>query len=78
MAGPYGHWLDGCGTVFKITPEGTLTTLYSFCPKALRGRLRLLRGAGAGHRRELLRDNLGMAGPTATEARSSKLPQVAR
>jgi len=21
----------GCGTVFKITPEGTLTTLYSFC-----------------------------------------------
>jgi len=24
---PYG----GCGTVFKITPSGTLTTLYSFC-----------------------------------------------
>jgi uncharacterized repeat protein (TIGR03803 family) len=22
---------DSCGTVFKITPEGTLTTLYSFC-----------------------------------------------
>jgi uncharacterized repeat protein (TIGR03803 family) len=22
---------DGCGTVFKITPTGTLTTLYSFC-----------------------------------------------
>ena len=22
----------GCGTVFKITPTGTLTTLYSFCP----------------------------------------------
>jgi uncharacterized repeat protein (TIGR03803 family) len=21
----------GCGTVFKITPEGALTTLYSFC-----------------------------------------------
>src|ERR1700730_11299182 len=21
----------GCGTVFKITPDGTLTTLYSFC-----------------------------------------------
>jgi uncharacterized repeat protein (TIGR03803 family) len=21
----------GCGTVFKITPAGTLTTLYSFC-----------------------------------------------
>jgi uncharacterized repeat protein (TIGR03803 family) len=24
---------DGCGTVFKITPSGTLTTLYSFCPQ---------------------------------------------
>jgi uncharacterized repeat protein (TIGR03803 family) len=24
----------GCGTVFKITPSGTLTTLYSFCSKA--------------------------------------------
>jgi len=22
---------DGCGTVFKITPAGTLTVLYSFC-----------------------------------------------
>jgi len=22
----------GCGTVFKITPTGALTTLYSFCP----------------------------------------------
>ena len=24
-------WLGGEGTVFKITPSGTLTTLYSFC-----------------------------------------------
>jgi uncharacterized repeat protein (TIGR03803 family) len=24
----------GCGTVFKITPAGTLTTLYSFCSQA--------------------------------------------
>ena len=24
----------GCGTVFKITPGGTLTMLYSFCPQA--------------------------------------------
>jgi uncharacterized repeat protein (TIGR03803 family) len=24
----------GCGTVFKITPGGTLTTLYSFCSKS--------------------------------------------
>src|SRR5579871_5372491 len=23
----------GCGTVFKITPTGALTTLYSFCPQ---------------------------------------------
>jgi len=27
-----GYW--GCGTVFKITPSGTLTTLYSFCSQA--------------------------------------------
>jgi uncharacterized repeat protein (TIGR03803 family) len=27
----YGTSGDGCGTVFKITPGGTLTTLYSFC-----------------------------------------------
>jgi uncharacterized repeat protein (TIGR03803 family) len=24
----------GCGTIFKITPQGTLTTLYSFCSQA--------------------------------------------
>jgi uncharacterized repeat protein (TIGR03803 family) len=23
---------NGCGTIFKITPKGALTTLYSFCP----------------------------------------------
>jgi uncharacterized repeat protein (TIGR03803 family) len=26
-----GSNVSGCGTVFKITPSGTLTTLYSFC-----------------------------------------------
>ena len=26
--------LIGCGTVFKITPTGTLTTLYSFCSQS--------------------------------------------
>jgi uncharacterized repeat protein (TIGR03803 family) len=26
--------LPGCGTIFKISPTGTLTTLYSFCPQA--------------------------------------------
>jgi uncharacterized repeat protein (TIGR03803 family) len=25
---------DGCGTVFKITPSGTFTSLYSFCSQA--------------------------------------------
>lgn len=25
---------NGCGTVFKMTPDGTLTTLYTFCSKA--------------------------------------------
>ena len=25
---------DGCGTLFKITPSGTLTTLYSFCSQS--------------------------------------------
>jgi len=24
---------QGCGTIFKMTPSGTLTTLYSFCPQ---------------------------------------------
>jgi uncharacterized repeat protein (TIGR03803 family) len=27
--------LDGCGTIFKITPSGTLTTLYSFCAQSV-------------------------------------------
>jgi uncharacterized repeat protein (TIGR03803 family) len=26
--------LEGCGTVFKVTPAGTLTTLYLFCSKS--------------------------------------------
>ena len=32
MAGPH----DGYGTVFKITPSGTLTTLHSFCSNRAR------------------------------------------
>jgi uncharacterized repeat protein (TIGR03803 family) len=28
---PYDPDPEGCGTVFKITPTGTLTTLYNFC-----------------------------------------------
>jgi uncharacterized repeat protein (TIGR03803 family) len=31
LAGCYGL---GCGTVFKITPSGTLTTLYNFCSES--------------------------------------------
>src|ERR1700733_6798680 len=29
-----GAVTTGCGTVFKITPSGTLTTLYSFCAQS--------------------------------------------
>jgi uncharacterized repeat protein (TIGR03803 family) len=26
--------IDGCGTIFRITPSGTLTTLYNFCSQS--------------------------------------------
>ena len=29
----YGEFCDFCGAVFKISPTGTLTTLYSFCAR---------------------------------------------
>ena len=29
--GCYFQGVNGCGTIFKITPSGTLTTLYDFC-----------------------------------------------
>src|ERR1039457_747285 len=48
------------GTVFEITPTGTLTTLYSFCSLArlpVPGRRRPLRWAGPGRRWEPLRDS---------------------
>jgi uncharacterized repeat protein (TIGR03803 family) len=32
--GAVGCFTYGCGTIFKITPEGTLTTLYTFCTQA--------------------------------------------
>ena len=28
-----GFMIAGCGTVFEVTPTGTLTTLYTFCPQ---------------------------------------------
>jgi uncharacterized repeat protein (TIGR03803 family) len=31
--GTYNCGVDSCGTIFKITPSGVLTTLYSFCPQ---------------------------------------------
>jgi uncharacterized repeat protein (TIGR03803 family) len=30
--GAYGSG-DGCGTIFEVSPSGTLTALYNFCPK---------------------------------------------
>ena len=32
--GPSNIQCEGCGTVFKITPSGILTTLYTFCAQA--------------------------------------------
>ena len=50
----------GTGTVFRITPSGTLTTLYSFCSQSLvHRRRRPLRGAGPGHGWGLLWDSFG-------------------
>ena len=48
------------GTVFKITPSGTLTTLHSF---DLTDGADPVCGAGPGHRWELLRDNVQGRGP---------------
>jgi uncharacterized repeat protein (TIGR03803 family) len=30
----FGSTDYGCGTIFRITPSGTLTTLYNFCPQS--------------------------------------------
>ena len=49
----------GCGTVFKITPSGTLTTLYSFCSETnCADGSSPYRAAGAGHRWQFLRYHL--------------------
>ena len=34
LGGGSDNCTNGCGTVFKITPSGTLTTLYSFCSQS--------------------------------------------
>ena len=48
---------NGAGTIFKITPSGTLTTLYSFCSQSgcTDGEGPL--GAGPGQQRPILRHN---------------------
>jgi uncharacterized repeat protein (TIGR03803 family) len=33
-AGGISAYCNGCGTLFKITPSGTLTTLYNFCSRS--------------------------------------------
>ncbi len=33
-SGGFANCTDGCGTIFKITPSGTLTTLYRFCAQS--------------------------------------------
>ena len=66
----------GCGTFFKITPSGTLTTLYSFCAQSNcatvldrpRGWSKPPMGTFTGRR--------SAVGPTET-ARSSKSPRPA-
>src|ERR1035441_3780043 len=73
-----GGGTNNSGTVFKITPGGTLTTLYSFCSQSgctdgsnpQGGWFRPPMGTSTGQPRT--------AGPTATMAPSSKSPRVAR
>ncbi|HEY6290600.1 MAG TPA: choice-of-anchor tandem repeat GloVer-containing protein [Terriglobia bacterium] len=49
----------GCGTIFKITPRGALTTLYSFCSLSgcADGALPVA-GPGPGYQWDVLRDNV--------------------
>ena len=65
---------SGHGTVFKITPAGVLTTLYSFTGNEATAPIR--RRAGAGQRRQLLRHDPGRR--QQRPARSSRSPRRAR
>ena len=59
----FGGGADDGGTVFKITPEGTLTTLYSFCSQQnCTDGGRPFRRADTSQRREPLRDNRRQGG----------------
>ncbi len=50
---------DGCGTVFKITPSGALTTLHNFCSQGdLFGRRMALRRTRPGHYWQILRNDV--------------------
>ena len=75
-AGPAANY----GTVFKITPSGTLTTLYSFCSQSeLRGRRLPLRWPVQATNGDLYGTTGDVTGGGATSlGRSSKSPRVAR
>jgi uncharacterized repeat protein (TIGR03803 family) len=58
--------LEDAGTIFKITPAGKLTTLYSFCAQyQCDDGGRPCRGTGSSRQRKLLRDHTGQWSPRA-------------
>jgi uncharacterized repeat protein (TIGR03803 family) len=74
----YSGGANGGGTVFKITPSGTLTTLYSFCaqsgcPDGKNPHAGLVQATNG----YLYTGQRILAGPTAV-GRSSKSPRAAR
>ena len=63
------------GTIFKITPTGTLTTLYSFCAQSGLPRWTMPARSSAGHQWNLLWNNSTERGePTTTEQSSPSPP----
>ncbi len=60
LAGGANCLPTGCGTIFKITPGGKLTTLYSFCSAGrVRRRQQPTWSVGSGHGWKLLRSHRG-------------------
>ena len=69
---------NGGGTVFKITPSGTLTTLYSFCALVLCADGR---GPYGGWSRRLMGTSTGLrilAGPTSSMGQYSRSHRAVR
>jgi uncharacterized repeat protein (TIGR03803 family) len=64
----------GCGTIFKITPSGTLTTLYSFCPN---GGCRLEAPDGQAPNGDLLQANDGNFYGTTSEGGANQVGDCA-